>query len=225
MAIVTTDIDIDFADPRKALEGLSHIPAMMKNKKGESQRHPSGVYFQNVPKDPLNGMCSLEYDQATELGYFKIDFLSNSLYEGVRDEDHLSQLLDTEPDWSLLSHQEIVADLAHIHNHFGVVQAIHPESIEDLAVVLALMRPGKRHLLGRSRAEIDLEIWDQSEEGFTFKRAHAIAYAASIVVQLNLICERIAQAIDLKKASIADSPSQTEPQWSPDSDTDMGSVL
>jgi hypothetical protein len=210
MSIVTTDIDIDFADPRKALEGLTHVPSMMKNKKGESQRHPSGVYFQNVPKDPLTGLCSLEYDQATELGYFKIDFLSNTLYEGVKDEDHLNRLLNIDPDWSLLDHSEIVSDLAHIHNHFGVVQAIRPKSIDDLAVVLALMRPGKRHLLGRSRAEIDAEIWDQSEEGFTFKRAHAIAYAASIVVQLNLICERIAQVIDLKRESIADDSSQAE---------------
>jgi hypothetical protein len=226
MSIVTTDIDIDFADPRKALEGLTHVPAMMTNKKGESQRHPSGVYFQNVPKDPLTGLCALDYDQATELGYFKIDFLSNTLYEGVRDEDHLIQLLDAEPDWSLLDHQEIVSDLAHIHSHFGVVQAIRPKSIEDLAVVLALMRPGKKHLLGRSRAEIDAEIWDQSQEGFTFKRAHAIAYAASIIVQLNLICERIAQAIDLKKASSAGDPPEAEhPKWALNEDSDMGSVF
>lgn len=199
MSAVTTDIDIDFADRMAALTGLPYVSASMINARGQRQRHASGVYFQNVPIDPLTGLCAFDYDQAAELGYFKIDFLNNSLYEHVRDEDHLLTLLHAEPDWSLLDHDHIVDMLAHLHGNFGVVSLIKPKSIEDLAVVLALMRPGKRHLMGRPRSEIDRDIWTPGTDGFVFKRAHAIAYAASIVVQLNLICEQIGMELDKQK--------------------------
>lgn len=206
MALVTTDIDIDFADRTSALEGLLHVPASLINHRGQKQRHASGVYFQDVPVDPLTGLCAYDYEQAQDLGYFKIDFLNNTLYEGVRDEDHLIELLDREPDWSLLEHAEIVDMLAHIRDNFGVVNAVKPKSIEDLAVVLALMRPGKRHLMSRPRADIDAEIWLPGSDGFTFKRAHALAYAASIVVQLNMICENTGREIDLETEQTPGDP-------------------
>ena len=194
MARVTTDIDIDFADRDSALAGLMHVAASMEQKNTVA-RHPTGVYFQNVPVDPLTGFCSLTYEEAAENGYFKIDFLNNTLYDGVRDEEHLIALT-TDPDWEMLEVEEIVGMLAHIHSSFGIVKAIRPQSVEDLAVVLALMRPGKRHLMGKTRTEIDAEIWKPNADGFVFKRAHAIAYAVSIVVQLNLLCEVTAAQID-----------------------------
>lgn len=194
MARVTTDIDIDFPDRDRALAGLMHVSASMEQK-GQPAKHPTGVYFQNVPVDPLNGYSSLNYEQAAECGYFKIDFLNNSLYDGVRDEEHLIALM-ADPEWDMLEAEEVVERLAHIHSSFGIVKSIRPQSVDDLAVVLALMRPGKRHLMGATRAEIDAEIWKHNEEGFVFKRAHAIAYAVSIVVQLNLLCETLGAEID-----------------------------
>jgi hypothetical protein len=36
------------------------------------------------------------------------------------------------------------------------------------------------------------EIWNKPDNNeYYFKKAHAIAYAAAVVVQMNLICERI----------------------------------
>ena len=36
------------------------------------------------------------------------------------------------------------------------------------------------------------EVWTKPEgDEYYFKKAHAIAYAAAVVVQMNLICERI----------------------------------
>lgn len=200
---VTTDIDIDFADRDSALMGLMHVAASMKatNAAGldtgdKNKRHPSGVYFQDVPVDPLTGFCSLPYKDAAESGYFKIDFLNNSLYKDVRDDDHLTELVNREPDWGMLKYPELVKMLAHIGQHFGIVQIINPCCVEDLAIVLALMRPGKKHLLMETRKRIDEEIWLATDEGFTFKKAHAIAYAVSIVVQMNLIYEKAAQDIE-----------------------------
>ena len=188
---ITTDIDIDFADRDSVLSGLFHVPATIRKK--YKNKHPSGVYFQDIPVDPIDGLAVLDYEDAGEQGYFKIDFLNNKVYSGIRDEDHLINLLNTEPYWELLEDSYVVEQLAHIHSSYGIVTKIRPKSIEDLAIVLALMRPAKKHLLGSSREEIDAEIWKVSNDGFQFKRSHAIAYAASIVVQLNLFCEQLAE--------------------------------
>lgn len=188
MAKVTTDIDIDFADREQALAGLLHVRASRVDKDALT-RHPSGVYFQQIPLDPFSGCASIPFQEAGDLGYFKIDFLNNTLYQDVRDENHLRELVDREPEWSLLEERDIVGMLAHVSDHFAVVDVIKPRSIDDLAIVLALIRPGKRHLLHQKRDWIEAEIWKASDE-FTFKRAHAIAYAVSIVVQLNLLVEK-----------------------------------
>lgn len=203
MSAVDTDIDIDFADRMKALQGLDHVPASMVDNNSQVRRHPSGVYFQDVPTHPLTGLCAFTYDEAEKLGYFKVDFLNNSIYEGVRDTDHLQELMDREPPWELLEFKKVVEELAHLREHYGTVQQIKPQSVDDLAVVLALIRPGKNHLLGKPRDQIDAEIWKRTE-GYNFKRAHAIAYAVSIVVQMNLIYDRMCADIDQEKA--ADEP-------------------
>ena len=189
MSKVNTDIDIDFVDRDSALVGLHSISAVM-TQRDQVIKHPSGVYFQDIPINPITGYAAFEYEQASELGYFKIDFLNNSIYTGIRDDDHLTELVNREPDWEIFEIEEIVAKLAHIHSSFGLVSIIKPKNIEDLATILALMRPGKRHLIGSPRDFIEQEIWKTSDE-FSFKKSHAIAYATSIIVQLNLICDQI----------------------------------
>lgn len=191
-----TDIDIDFADRERALMGLDYTHASLVQKDGTITRHPSGVYFQNIPVNPLNGLSSFNYGTAEDLGYFKIDFLNQTVYAEINDEQHLDRLLNTEPLWELLEEGEMVARLMHIHSHNEVVQIIKPRSIEDLAVVLALIRPGKKHLLRQPREVIDREIWRMDGAGYTFRKAHAISYAALIVVQMNLIVEQLSMVID-----------------------------
>jgi hypothetical protein len=60
---------------------------------------------------------------------------------------------------------------------------------------LALLRPGKKHLIPvceeKGFQAIDQEIWVKTEDAYFFKKAHAIAYAHVIVVQLNLLCEMV----------------------------------
>lgn len=196
MALVETDIDIDFANREHALQGLHHIPATVRDKHGKLGRHVSGVYFQPVPVNPLTGLCAYTYDEAASHGYFKVDFLNNTIYQGVRDEAHLDELLAQEPEWELFDDPVFVAELPHIGNHYGTVQSVRPRSIDDLAIVLALIRPGKKHLIGRPRPQIDAEVWTPDSQGYHFKRAHAIAYAVSIVVKLNLLIETMGAALD-----------------------------
>jgi hypothetical protein len=204
MINVDTDIDIDFADRDHALDGLRYVSAMQQNGMGQKVRHNVGVYFQDAPVDPLTGLCSFDYEEAGNLGYFKIDFLPNSIYASVRDEEHLDALMAREPEWSLLEFPEIVERLAHVNGHIDIVRRIKPTSVEDLAVVIALPRPGKAHLIDRPRAEIDAHIWEPTES-YYYKRSHAIAYAVSIAVQLNLITDEWSAKLDADKAETADA--------------------
>lgn len=189
------DVDIDFADSRAARTVMGAVPAMIERSENgatRKQAHPSGVYLQDIPIDPFTRLAALSHDKADELGYFKIDFLNQSVYREVRDEDHLVELLNREPPWELLDEPVFVEGLMHIYNHFDIVQEIRPRSIEDLAVVLALIRPAKRYLVGQSRETIDREVWNlEADAGYRFKRSHAISYAALIVVQMNLQVERL----------------------------------
>ena len=65
-----------------------------------------------------------------------------------------------------------------------------PTSVEQLAMILAIIRPGKKYLVGKSWDEIAKEVWEKPTEGYYFKHSHAVAYAVAIVVQMNLICEK-----------------------------------
>jgi hypothetical protein len=180
---------------------LLYVAASME-KQGERIRHNTGVYFQDIPTDPIDGCASILSDNASNNGYFKVDFLPLTLYSDVRSEDHLIELINEPVMWEMFEHRDIVGMLTHIHSSFGIVQAIKPKSIDDLAVILGLMRPGKRHLLGQPREVIDTEIWKPGSDGFVFKRAHAYAYAVTIVVNLNLICEQMAAKLAAGEALV-----------------------
>jgi len=180
------DIDIDLLDRDKALKLIKHVPASIwKDKK--ITKHNTGIYAQDIPVDPVSGLASLDYEVADKLGYFKIDFLNVSAYEGVRDEQHLVELMYKQPDWSMLQNKDVVAKLFHISDHYGLVNKLNPQSIDQLAAVLAIIRPGKRHLADSDWDTIMKDVWNKPQEGYFFKKAHAIGYAYVIVVQMNLL--------------------------------------
>ena len=187
------DVDIDMANRDDFVKLVSCTPASIE-KDGKFTKHNTGVYFQNIPKFPLEGYSTIDHKEAEKQGWFKVDFLNNTVYQNVRDETHLNQLLNTEPLWDLLEHEEVVSQLYHINNYANVLKAYKPTSIEQLAMILAIIRPAKKHLMGKPFAEIEKTVWDKPEDGeYYFKKAHAIAFATAIVVQLNLLCEGISQ--------------------------------
>ena len=65
--------------------------------------------------------------------------------------------------------------------------------LQQLAIILAMIRPGKRYLVGNDWSVIEKEVWQKTDDYF-FKRSHAIGYATLIIVQLNLIVETTLQA-------------------------------
>jgi DNA polymerase III alpha subunit len=183
------DIDIDFADRTKALALLKHVDARIDTNK----KHNTGVYCTSIPHNPIDGISTLDYKTAEERGYFKLDFLNVSVYEGVNSIQHLKTLLNTEPIWDLLLEDDFVNKLFHVNGHGAILREMKPTTIEQLAAVLAMIRPAKRHLVGKDWNTVNLEVWQKPEgDEYFFKKAHAVAYAHVIVVQMNLICEQLA---------------------------------
>lgn len=185
------DIDLDFANRNDVLDIIKHIPATLE----DGRKHNTGVYCQSIPVNPLTGQSSIDYKTAEDRGYFKIDFLNVSAYQGVRDEEHLIKLLNTEPVWDLLGEKEVCDQLFHINGYHTLVASLAPKSINELAMVLALIRPGKKHLIPICKDQgfqaIKNEIWVKVDESYFFKNSHAVSYACVIVVQLNLIVENL----------------------------------
>jgi hypothetical protein len=55
-----------------------------------------------------------------------------------------------------------------------------------------MIRPAKRYLIGKDWNTVNAEVWVKpTSDEYFFKKAHAVAYAAAVVVQMNLICEQI----------------------------------
>lgn len=186
---INTDIDIDLPDRAKLLDTLPHIAARI-DRDGGYVKHNTGVYFQDIPFDPVTNLATIDHKLAEELGYIKIDLLNNSVYNGVRSEQHLIELMETEPMWLLLEDAEIVAQMFHIGQHADLVTRLRPKTIPQLAMVLAIIRPGKAHLQQSDWDTIEKEVWSRPEEGYFFKKSHAYAFATAIVVQMNLMVEK-----------------------------------
>ena len=185
------DIDIDFQDRSKVLSLIDHVPARLE----DGKKHNTGVYCHAIPVNPLSGLAAIDYKEADSRGYFKIDFLNVNAYNGVRNEEHLKELLDAEPLWDLLEDPAVCDQMFHINGYHQLIAKLKPRSIEDLAMFLALLRPGKKHLIPVCEKEgfqgIEQEIWTKTDDAYFFKKAHAVAYAHVIVVQLNLLCEQV----------------------------------
>ena len=185
------DIDIDFVNREEALKLFDHTAAS-RQEGDQLIKHNTGVYLHEVPVDPITGLCSIDYNKAEDRGFFKIDFLNVGIYNGIRDEAHLLSLMEKEPLWELLEDAEFVKLLFHVNNHIDILKKMQPKSIEQLAAILAVIRPAKRHLVNESWDVVISEVWKKpTNDEYYFKKSHAVAYATAIVVQMNLICEKI----------------------------------
>lgn len=186
----STDIDIDLANRDQLLKLLPHVAATQLDGK-KLRKHNTGVYFHEMPSNPLTGLASVDYKTAEQVGYFKVDLLNVSLYKQVKSPEHLDELCQMEPDWDMLTNPEIVSQLFHLSNHIDITVKKAPKNINQLAMLLALIRPGKRYLANRTWDEIEKEIWKKNEEdGYVFKRSHSFGYAMAIMVQLNLLAQK-----------------------------------
>ncbi len=183
------DVDVDTATTFNAVKLFPWTKASLV-KNGELSPHPCGVYPQPIPKDPLTGLAAIPYAEAEELGFFKIDFLHLSVYDYFSSREEIEQLLEIEPDWNLLLVPQEQKKLFQLSNHGDVLDAVRPRSVEELADVLALIRPGKKKLIKLYTAQREAcrrMLYAKDESGYSFKKSHAIAYSMVIMLQLHLI--------------------------------------
>ena len=181
------DVDIDFFDRDGTLRLFKHAPSSII-KDGKIEKHKTGVYFHAVPTHPITGHSTLDYKKAEKRGYFKIDCLNVSIYKNIKSEQELVELMIEEPDWDMLKDPKVVENLFHLNSHFNIVSKLEPKNIEQLAAVLAIIRPAKRGLMYKNWVDILKEVWLKPTDGtYFFKKSHAVAYAHAIVVQMNLI--------------------------------------
>jgi hypothetical protein len=186
----SADIDIDFADREQVLKVINCIPASI-HRNGEWTKHNTGVYVNPIPADPFSKIANIDYVEAEDMGYIKLDLLNVHVYSMVQNEDHLNSLINREPMWNMLEHREFVEQIIHINNHYDLLCKM-PEpvnSIARMAMFIALIRPGKRHLVGKTWSEVGSKIWDKTEDAYSFKKSHSVAYAQLVAVHMNLLTE------------------------------------
>lgn len=184
------DVDIDLANRDLLLEKIKHVPAAMR-KANPMRKHLTGVHITPIPYDPALDMCTLDYKEAEDRGYFKLDLLNVHVYTEVKNEMHLIELM-REPDWGKLNDRQFVNKLIHLNNHYDSIRKM-PEpinSIPRLAMFLAIIRPSKRHLIGESWSKIAKTVWEKDDNGYSFKKSHSIGYAWLVAVHMNLLCEK-----------------------------------
>ncbi len=182
------DIDIDFADRNIVLDKIEHRVAKLDTEK----KHNTGVYVTECPHNPVDNLSTIDYKTAEDRGYFKLDFLNVSIYKDVKDEAHLQELMERKPLWELLEHKDFSEKVFHLNGHNNLLKLLKPNSVEQLAATLAIIRPAKRHLANETWETIMKEVWVKPTNGdYYFKKAHAVSYAIACVVHMNLLCEQV----------------------------------
>lgn len=186
-----SDIDIDLGDRTQALAHISHVPASIV-RDGKLVKHNSGIYVTDIPVDPFTGQASLDYQAAESRGYVKLDLLNVSLYTQIKSEAHLTELMNQEPAWDKLYDPEFFAKLIHVGSHYDTLLKM-PEAVNTIprmAMFLAVIRPAKRHLIGKKWQDVAVTVWDKpSDDGYHFKKSHSLAYSHLVVVNMNLLTQ------------------------------------
>lgn len=185
------DIDIDLADRSRLLSLIQHVPASQLQ--GDRTRaHSSGVYVTPIPRDPWHGWASIDYQEAENRGYFKIDLLNMSVYQQVRDRQHLRELRDREPDWPRLWQDPGWAgQLVHVGQYQDLLARMRPDSIPRMAAFISVIRPGKAYLQDQPWSRVFEQVWDgDTSRGYSFKKSHSISYAVLVAVHMNLLSDQ-----------------------------------
>lgn len=183
------DIDIDL---QTSFNPKNIFPDWVKASQvlnGHIKPHPCGMYPQNIAEDMISHLAAIPYDTAEEMGYLKIDFLHNSVYDHFQSREEIEELLKIEPKWEILLIPSEQIKLFQLSKHGDILNQIKPKSIEELADTIALIRPGKRVFLDlylKNKFEARKILYAKTD-GYYFKKSHSFAYAQVIILQLHLI--------------------------------------
>ena len=184
----SADVDIDLAN-RDQLLGLIKYTAARQGTDNTSRRHNTGIYVTDIPRDPVLGCAAIDYETAEQRGYFKIDLLNMHIYQLIQSPNQYKEMLDATPPWARLwQDSEWAKQLVHVGNYTDLLKSMRPGTIPQMAAFISIIRPGKAHLQNKPWSEVFATVWDgDSSRGYTFKKAHAVSYAALVALHMNLI--------------------------------------
>ena len=185
---MSADIDIDVPDRSAVLKLIEHTAARQLHQ-GQVRRHNSGIYVTDIPRDIPNECAAIYYESAEQRGYFKIDLLNMSVYKLIRDPAHYAEMLAAAPPWQKLwTDTTWTSQLVHVGNYTDLMTSMQPDSIPRMAAFISVIRPGKAHLQNRPWPEVFAEVWNGDDSrGYTFKKSHAVSYAALVALHMNLL--------------------------------------
>lgn len=195
------DVDLDVSDRDKAVSSLTGFVQASQEHEGRLVPHNTGIYFQRIPVDPVSNLAAFEYKIAEELGYFKVDLIPNHVYDLIESNEEINELLASPVDWSWFLDEKFFYNednqyrLTHLSKHLGVCMQYPPESVEDVALILAVIRPRKKYLIGKPKSEIERVIWkkmdsenpDNDPSRYFFKKSHAVAFALLVILHAQII--------------------------------------
>jgi len=187
------DIDIDLPTTFDPIDTIPGTTRASRVDDGRLLKHNAGAYLQNIPIDPITQLAAIPYDKAEEFGYIKIDFLHLAVLDDFTSKQQIRTLINTPPDWSMLTDPDIVPQLFQVHSHFDLLSQLKPQSVQELADCIALIRPSKRALIPKfisthkDRREVLRKVlYTKPLDGRQyFKKGHAISYALTIILQLH----------------------------------------
>lgn len=185
---MSADIDIDLADRQQILQLIPHVAARQQSGQ-QTRRHNSGIYVTDIPRDPILQCAAIDYQEAEQRGYFKIDLLNVGVYALIHDQQHYERMLAAPPPWQRLwQDPEWSQQIIHVGGHVDLLSHMRPDSITRMAAFVSVIRPGKAHLQRRPWPEVFASVWDgDSSRGFVFKKSHAVSYAHLVSLHMNLL--------------------------------------
>lgn len=185
---MSADIDIDLADRDQLLTLIRYTPARQVVQ-GQVRKHNSGVYVTDIPYDPVHRCAAIDYESAEDMGYFKIDLLNMSVYQNIKSPEHYEEMLSATPPWDRLWNDPAWSQLlVHVGNYTDLLVKMKPDTIPRMAAFISIIRPGKAHLQNKDWSEVFNSVWDGDDsKGYTFKKAHAVSYAALVALHMNLL--------------------------------------
>ena len=198
MSYEIPDCDIDVKDRERAVSLFPEAIRMSQINDKQLVPHNTGLHFQKIPVDPITGLSAYPYKQAGGLGFNKVDLIPNTVYDLVKSEKHLQELLDAPVDWDWFQDERFFGHkgLTHLHEYLWLCKKFPPKSVFDIAALLAIIRPRMRHLQKECQSidEVKERCWNKSEgpeNEYFFKKSHSVAFAVLVVVHAQLLAEKL----------------------------------
>jgi len=139
MKLSDLDLDIPSNQSDNIRNGL--IRGCVINSRGEIQPHPAGVYFyRSIPT--FDGLSILDYKMMEEKSYQKIDILNNTILDDITISElteYISRIDNNTINWSALWEFD---DPYQLGKYPGILRDFEVTSVMDVAIVLAIIRPG-----------------------------------------------------------------------------------